>query len=129
MTWPAGVEADAFAIGLFLESLLIGTGCCFRQWRHLGIDAHFYAGDFVAPNLRGRGLSRVLHRHRLLEAARRGIPQVYAAVSADNVASFAGFVAAGFGEIHRPEWLRRIERHYRGVGARARRLMILGRHT
>jgi L-amino acid N-acyltransferase YncA len=127
--WAPGVEPDAFAVGLFLDSHLVGTGSCYRQWNRLGIDAFFFAGDLVTVRLRGRGLSRVLHQSRLREAARRGILEVFAVVFAANPASAAGYAAVGFHEIHRSAWQHGIERHFREVGARADQVLIFGRST
>ena len=84
-------------LGAFDEADLVGISGVYREsWRKLAHKAHVW-GVYVAPALRGRGVSRQLLDAAITHASRMsGVRQLILGVNAQNRAALALYEALGF---------------------------------
>lgn len=118
-------RGDRFYIGVFAEGRLVARAWCGELIESLGLPGQWACGDFVRPEWRYRGIGQLLHRERLAEARRRGITTVFIFVSEINYPSLGACQAAGFVELHAPEWSKALEDDLRRAGRTATRQMVL----
>ena len=87
----------AVVLGAFDEADLVGICGVYREsWRKLAHKAHVW-GVYVAPALRGSGVSRQLLDAAITQASRMsGVRQLTLGVNAQNRAALALYEALGF---------------------------------
>ncbi|MFO8070990.1 MAG: GNAT family N-acetyltransferase [Polyangia bacterium] len=116
-----------FHVGLYLEGRLVAVGSASKMWKSLGDQGPWFGGDRVLPELRGRGLGRVLHGKRLDELRSRGTEgSVRVHVNEKNKRSLASLGAAGFAPSRDGDLARRItdEMISRGASPGSRYIVV-----